>query len=146
MFMATPWKPAGRPNRNSWRMIFQSGRKLMLRLSATTHRPENNAHVAYTVMIPPAITVPMAAPAVPKAGIGPNPTMRVTFSTMLRTVITIPRRRGVRASPAERSAPPSMKNTSIPRLNTNMIRRYGSASACTSGAALTTSSSVGARK
>ena len=29
-----------------------------------------------------------------------------------------------------------MKNIIMPKLNTNMMRRYGSASACTSGAAL----------
>ena len=39
-----------------------------------------------------------------------------------------------------------MKNIIIPKLNTNMVRRYGSASACTSGAAFTRFSSLGARK
>jgi len=39
-----------------------------------------------------------------------------------------------------------MKNIIIPKLNTNMMRRYGSASTCTSGAALIRSRSEGARK
>ncbi len=34
-----------------------------------------------------------------------------------------PRRSGVRASPAERSAPLSMKNSNMPKLATNMMRR-----------------------
>ncbi len=38
-----------------------------------------------------------------------------------------------------------MKKSSIPRLPTNMMRRNGSASARTAGAAFTTSSSDGAR-
>ena len=49
-------------------------------------------------------------------------------------------------TPAERRAPPSMKNTSIPALKRNIMRRNGSASARTSGAALTRSSSHGERK
>ena len=47
---------------------------------------------------------------------------------MFSTVIAMPSIIGVRASPAERSAPPSMKKTSMPLLNTNMMRRNGSAS------------------
>ena len=65
---------------------------------------------------------------------------------MLRIVRAMPSRIGVRASPAERSAPPSMKNSIIPRLHANMMRRNGSASARTSGAACTSSSSVGETK
>jgi hypothetical protein len=64
------------------------------------------------------------------------------FSTVSATPSTI----GVRASPAERSAPPSMKKMSIPPLNAHMIRRYGSASCFTAGAAFTKSSSTGAAK
>ena len=65
---------------------------------------------------------------------------------MLSAVSAMPSRIGVRASPAERSAPPSMKNTSMPLLKMNMMRRNGSASAFTSGAALTKSSRYGAAK
>ena len=71
--------------------------------------------------------------------------MRTTLKTTLSAVSAIPSTIGVRASPAERSAPPSMKKTSMPLLNRNMIRRKGSASAFTAGAAFTKSSSDGAR-
>ena len=63
-----------------------------------------------------AIAVPMAAPRVPKRGI------RRMFSRMFKTVIRTPRRIGVLASPAARSAPLNMKNSSMPMLETNMIR------------------------
>ena len=53
---------------------------------------------------------------------------------------------GVRASPADRSAPLSMKKISMPLLNRNMMRRNGSAWACTSGAAFTKSSSARRRE
>ena len=53
---------------------------------------------------------------------------------------------GVRASPADRSAPPSMKNTSIPLLHRNITRRNGSACTFTAGAAFTRSSSAGEAK
>ena len=69
--------------------------------------------------------------------------MRMTLSTRFSTVIAMPSIIGVRASPADRSAPLSMKNISMPPLNTNMMRRNGSASAFTAGAALTKSSSHG---
>ena len=71
--------------------------------------------------------------------------MSTTLNAMLSTVIVMPRIIGVRASPAERSAPLNMKNRSSPVLNMNMMRRNGSACAFTSGAALTMSSSDGAR-
>ena len=90
--------------------------------------------------------MPIAAPFVPNAGIGPNPRMRMMFRTMLSAVITTPSTIGVFASPAERSAPPSMKKTSMPLLATNMIRRNGSASACTAGEAFTSPSRNGAPK
>ena len=93
-----------------------------------------------------AITVPIAAPCVPNAGIGPAPRISTTLSVMLSTVIPMPRYRPVRASPAARSAPPSMKNISIPMLKRNIVRRNGSASAFTSGVALIISSSHGAEK
>ena len=56
--------------------------------------------------------VPIAAPRTPNAGIGPQPGIRTTLKAMLRSVIAMPSRIGVRASPAARSAPPSMKNIS----------------------------------
>ena len=90
--------------------------------------------------------VPIAAPFVPKAGMGPSPRMKMTFNTMFRMVMLTPIIIGVRASPAERSAPLSMKNTSIPLLNRNMMRMNGNASAFTAGAAFTKSSSAGDAK
>ena len=77
---------------------------------------------------------------------GPSPRIRTTFSTRLSTVSATPRIIGVRASPAERSALLSMWNISMPLLKTNMIRRNGSASALTAGAAFTRSSSQGDAK
>ena len=50
-----------------------------------------------------------AAYVIPNAGIGPHPGMRMTFRVMLSAVSMMPRRSGVCASPAERSAPPTMK-------------------------------------
>jgi len=55
-----------------------------------------------------AMTVPIAAPLVPNDGMGPKPRISTTFSAMLSSVVAIPSTIGVRASPAERSAPPSM--------------------------------------
>ena len=75
-----------------------------------------------TPIAPLAMAVPMAAPAVPNAGIGPSPRIRITFSTMLSAVIASPRRSGVRASPAARRAPFIMKKISMPMLNTNTMR------------------------
>ena len=60
------------------------------------------------------MAVPIAAPCVPNAGMGPAPLINTTLSTKFRTVIAIPSRSGVRASPAARNAPPSMKNISMP--------------------------------
>jgi len=71
--------------------------------------------------------------------------MNVTLHAMFSAVSSTPRRNGVRASPAARSAPPIMKNSSMPMLPTNMMRRNGSASARTAGVALTTPSREGAR-
>ena len=87
--------------------------------------------------------VPIAEPRVPNDGIGPTPRMSTTLNTRFRTVIAIPRTIGVRASPAERNAPVSMKKIIMPLEKPNKIRRYGSASACTAGVALTRSSSQG---
>ena len=81
--------------------------------------------------------VPIAEPRVPNAGIGPSPRINTMFRTRFSTVIVRPSNIGVRASPAERSAPPSMKKTIMPLEKTNMIRRNGNACACTSGAAFT---------
>ena len=121
-FMTIPWNPAGRPNRNSSRISAQSGAQDIVVENRTTSRPENSSVMNTTPITPLAMAVPMAAPAVPNAGIGPSPRMRMTFSTMLSAVITSPRRNGVRASPAARSAPFIMKKISIPMLNTNTIR------------------------
>ena len=109
----------------------------------TTHPPRHSFAIAYNVSSPDAVHVPIAAPAVPKAGMGPRPRISTTLKTMFSTVSAMPRRIGVRASPAERSAPASMKNTSMPLLKANMMRRKGSASAFTAGAAFTRSSSQG---
>ena len=74
MFIATPWIPAGRPNLNSERMIAQSGFSDIDRGKWTTRRPAriiqiaDRRHDACS-----AITVPIAAPCVPNAGIGPAP-------------------------------------------------------------------------
>ena len=70
----------------------------------------------------------------------------MTLNAMLSTVSDMPSIIGVRASPADRRAPPSMKNTNIPLLNRNMMRMNGSASAFTSGAAFTKSKSAGEAK
>ncbi len=88
-------------------------------------------------------TVPMAAPRVPSAGMGPRPGISTTLNATFSTVMRMPSRSGVRASPAERSAPPSMKKSSIPMLKTNIVRRNGNASALTAGVAFTRSNSVG---
>src|SRR6185369_914007 len=90
--------------------------------------------------------VPIAAPFVPNDGIGPRPRISTIFKSRLSTVNAMPSIIGVRASPAERNAPPSMKNTIMPKLNTNMMRRNGRASAFTSGAALTRLSNEGDTK
>ena len=145
-FIATPWIPVGSPNRKSWRMTTGSGRQSSPRWMWITQRPPNRNPAAATVTIPAAITVPMAAPFVPNAGIGPNPRIRITLIATLRMVIAMPSRSGVRASPAERNAPPSMKKTIVPKLKMNIVRMYGSASACTAGAAFTRSRSDGARR
>ncbi len=135
--------PAGSPNRNSARMIVKSGRRGIARSNCTTSRPENSSHnpAADTEML--AIAVPIAAPFVPNAGTGPAPLISTTLSTKFSTVRAMPRRSGVRASPAARSAPPSMKNISSPMLNTNIVCRNGSASARTAGAAWTMPSRLG---
>ena len=144
-FIAIPWTPVGRPKRNSARMMPQSGRQSMPRCHTTGSRPESNRYTAVPLMTRPATVVPTAAPAVPRRGRGPRPVMNATLHAMFNTVRRIPRRIGVRASPAARSAPPTMKNSSIPMLPTNMMRRNGNASWRTAGAALTTPSSDGAR-
>ena len=73
--------------------------------------------------------MPIAAPGVPNEGIGPSPRISTTLKhDVAAPSVATPRIIGVRASPAERSAPPSMKKTSMPLLNRNMMRRNGSAS------------------
>ena len=94
--------------------------------------------------MPNANEVPIAAPLVPYAGIGPSPRMRITLKVTLSTVVAMPSAIGVRASPAERRAPASIKKIIMPRLNTNIVRRNGSASACTAAEAFTMPSRCGA--
>ena len=121
----------------------KSGRHDIVLEKCTTSRPVQSIQTATADTLLLAMTVPIAAPRVPNAGIGPAPLMNTTFKQKLRTVIAIPRRKGVRASPAARSAPPSMKNISRPMLPVNISRRNGSASARTAGVALTSVRSVG---
>ena len=142
-FMATPWIPVGRPKRKRERITSQSGLSDIPRSKPTTPRPEMRMPNTTRATTPPAITVPMAAPMVPKAGIGPRPAMNTTLRPIFRTVRRIPRRRGVWASPADRKAPPAMKKRSVPTEYRNMVRRYGNASAWTAGAALTRSRRAG---
>ena len=109
-------------------MIAQSGMNDIFLEKRITNRPENSSTRKAMAVSPLAIAVPIAAPNVPKLGIGPSPRIKITLSAMFMAVMNIPRRRGVRASPADRSAPLIMKKISIPMLNTNMVRIYGSAS------------------
>jgi len=83
-------------------------------------------------------TVPIAAPIVPMMGIN------VRLNTTVSAVMMTPSRSGVRESPAARNAPLSMKNSIMPMMPASMVRKKGSASFCTSGAALTSRSSEGA--
>ncbi len=78
--------------------------------------------------------MPMAEPAVPNFG------MSITLKIRFSTVIVMPSRSGVLASPEARSAADSMKNSSMPMLKTKLMRRNGSAWARTSGAAFTSDS------
>ena len=87
-----------------------------------TRRSENSSARNTTATSPLAMAVPIAAPVVPNDGMGPSPRMSTTFSTMLSAVINAPRRSGVRASPAARSAPFIMKKISIPMLKTKTMR------------------------
>ena len=72
-FIAMPWIPVGSPNRNKERMIPQSGPQPLPRGNDTTHPPLSSFHSAYNPSSPDASEVPIAAPAVPKAGRGPSP-------------------------------------------------------------------------
>src|SRR5437868_5979098 len=75
----------------------------------TTHPPRHSFHNEYSARIPDAVHVPIAAPAVRKDGIGPSPRIRTTLNMTFITVSAKPRISGVRASPAERRAPETMK-------------------------------------
>ena len=86
------------------------------------------------------MAVPSAEPAVPSAGIGPKPGMKIRLRMTFRIVMVTPRRSGVRVSPAARSAEVSMKNDNMPKLSAKLMRRNGNASALTSPEALTISS------
>ena len=125
-------------------MISRFGRYDIVREKWMTSRSENSSHRKTAAVMPLAMAVPIAAPRVPNAGIGPSPRISTTLSRMFIAVMAMPRRIGVLASPAARRAPPNMKNSSIPMLKTNRMRMYGSASTCTSGAALINVSRVGA--
>ena len=91
-FIAIPWTPVGSPKRNSERMIVQSGRQPMPRGNGTTQPPVHRASRSRTAADEraDASTVPIAAPAVPNAGIGPSPRIRITLKTMFSTVIATP--------------------------------------------------------
>ncbi len=102
-------------------MMSQSGFQLTPRKSIT-QAPLNSFQMAYAPTMPLENTVPIAAPRVPKAGTGPKPRMNSTLNPMLPMVTASPSLSGVRESPAERSAPPSMKNSIMPKPNTNMMR------------------------
>ena len=97
--------PVGSPNRKSDRMMFQSGPYPWPRGNDTTHAPLHSFQIEYTATRPDAIAVPIAEPAVPNAGIGPRPRISTTLNTRFSTVIAMPSIIGVRASPADRSAP-----------------------------------------
>src|SRR6187551_3382318 len=101
MFIAIPCTPLGSPNRNSDRMIDQSGAKLPWRGNDTTQPPRQSLNSAYTATIPDEMHVPIAAPFVPYDGMGPSPRMSTTLSAMLSSVLVTPSTIGVRASPAE---------------------------------------------
>ena len=133
-FIAMPCRPVGRPNLKIERMIVQSGAKLSGRGTRMAKRPESTSAFPTAATIRLAVTVPSAAPKGPYRGISS------TLNAALSTVAATPSRSGVRASPAARNAPPSMKKTSRPTLPTNIVRRKGRAAAFTSGAARTTSS------
>ena len=107
-FIATPCTPAGKPNLNSDRMILRSGRFGTPR-KLTTTRPVAISQTPTPDASAEAIEVPSAAPWTPKPGIGPRPRISTMFSATFRPIIHSPMRSGVRASPADRSAPATMK-------------------------------------
>jgi len=108
-FIATPCTPAGNPKRKSDRMIAQSGLFGIDREKCTATRPVIIIQMPATDASVAAIDVPSAAPCAPNPGIGPAPRMRTMFSAMFRPTIHSPIRSGVRESPADLSAPASMK-------------------------------------
>ena len=99
-----------------------------------------------TAIRPPAITVPMAAPVVPNAGIGPHPGMRMTFSVMLSAVSMMPRTQRRACVPGGSEGPSDHEvdhhAEAEPEHDAEVLTR---ASACTSGAAFTNPRSDGAR-
>ena len=88
-------------------MIPQSGRRRMPRRT-TTSRPHNR-YTASALLCAGDGGADRGTRA-PMRGIGPQPGMQIMLNTMFRAVISTPKRSGVCASPAERSAPPTMKN------------------------------------
>ena len=121
--------------------MVQSGRHDIARGKLTTRRPLSSSQTPTPETSALAAEVPIAAPRVPNAGIGP---VAGNQHHVERDVEH--RQRDARAAaacarrPPPASAPPSMKNISIPMLNTNIVRRNGSASARTAGVACTSSS------
>ena len=71
-FIATPCTPAGRPKRNSERMIVQSGRR-GTPLKFTTTRPVAISQMPAPEATVDAIAVPAPRPARRTPGIGPQP-------------------------------------------------------------------------
>ena len=85
----------------------------MFQENRTTSDPEKSSRRNAAAVSPLAIAVPIVAPTVPNAGIGPSPRISTTFSRMFSTVMAIPSRNGVCASPAARNAALIMKKSSI---------------------------------
>ena len=143
MFIAIPWMPVGRPNRNSDRMM-RPVRTVAVRPRGndTTQPPRQQLDERVYRHEARGDHRPHRRAGGAERRDRAEPADEHDVEHQFSTVITMPRIIGVRASPAERSAPPSMKKTSMPLLNRNMMRRNGSASAFTSGAALTRSSSA----
>ena len=135
--MAMPWTPVGRPNRNSDRMTAKSGLRSMPPSKWITDSGRVSRQTPYELTIVLLMTVPNAAPMVPNIG------MRITFKPIVTGHRQSESQRGTRI-PAARNAPLSMKNMIKPTMPTNIMRRNGSASARTSGAAFTSVSSQGA--
>ena len=71
-------------------MIAQSGFHDISRGKWMTSLSVRISHSATDETVALAITVPIAAPCVPNAGIGPAPRIRITFRAMFSTVMPAP--------------------------------------------------------